>query len=333
MSTDSRNSDFLVSELSPIPINKIESLLSFDNSLLSFFRQNALELPTLLWNSRTQNSFFLEDKIDKQTELIFYDKNSANILDRDDSPIEFLRKMQESRVDYSSVGVFGIDSYFESTVQLAALKIISKNYSKGVFVQVGGNGTQALKHLILGGPQSILITPSIGEAIVANIGAAQLNLVDRFTCVLGIGESLPIKDDSVDVIYYGGSLHHTNYSLAINEANRVTNGNGIFLALEAIETLGYRTGVRLFKKREPEVPCVILTKNDLSNIRASYPDSNFIFGGFVLRYFFIGLLKLKIKIPNSIIIKAQIAIDGFVGKKLKTLWGSVVLIVIRKSTS
>lgn len=329
--------EVLHEDLLPVPLAEVEevfptykeviSTLDFERSTFSNDSENSL----IRRDSRIQDFFLTGLREEKINELKFYDLNSISILNGTNSPLDFLRMIQSSGLGYANIRLKGIDSYFESSVQLAALQIISQHNPDGIFVQVGGNGTHALKHLLLGRGQSILVTPSLGEAIVATIESFHLNVNNRFFCILGFGESLPLKDESVDIVYYGGSLHHTNYKVALSEAIRVTKKNGIFLALEAIETFGYKSATKILQKREPEVACIILNKEDLSKIKVSHPHSEFIFGGFLLRYFFIGLQKLGIVLPSSFVVKSQILVDRLAGSYLRKFLGSAVLINIIKN--
>lgn len=328
--------NILDSGLEPVPLSKIEELIENAREIINPSRLDLNEIykihgrHPILWKELDADS---QDSLsqEKIKELKIYDFHSISILSRKFSPTNFLKKIQKLHLKYSNAGMSVVDSYYESSVQIAATKTLAKQYSDGLFVQVGGNGTQALKHLLLGSGRSFLVTPSLGEAIVATLGASDLNVLDRFTCILGVGENLPLLNESVDVVYYGGSLHHTNHIVAIKEATRVIKNSGILLALEAIETLGYRNAIRILKKREPDVDCVILTRSNLKEICFEYPQSEFVYGGFLLRYIFLGLQKLRFKIPKVIIVTTQVLVDKIAGKWLRSLLGSSVLILIPKN--
>jgi hypothetical protein len=266
----------------------------------------------------------------KNTEILYYDQIAVTKIFGHDIGLIQLEKLQASYDNYKDAGLKAIDSFFEGSVQNIAIRELSLLKPGSTFLQIGGTGAQALKHLLMGGGFAVLITPSLGEAIAACYRASKLDVLNRFYIILGIGEELPFKDNSFDVVYYGGSLHHTEFKVAIHESHRVLSSQGMFMALEAVEAPGYKVAIKVLQKREPEVECIILTKGNCDEICNNWRVAKIFYGGAFLRYIYLGLEKLGITFSAGFLIRSQIIMDRLLPRKVRKFFASVALIQIKK---
>jgi ubiquinone/menaquinone biosynthesis C-methylase UbiE len=329
---------FMNEKWSRISIFSVSKILMVDlvNQEFEFLRHTVKsseseELSVLI---QTDNyPLLLHDEIGhtRNTEILFYDEVAIKKIFEPDNGLIQLEKLQATYSSYKDAGLKAIDSFFEGSIQKLAINELSLLESGSTFLQIGGTGAQALKHLLMGGGFAVLVTPSLGEAIAACHRAAKLNVLNRFYIILGKGEQLPFKDHSFDVVYYGGSLHHTEHKIAIQESHRVLSNQGIFMALEAVEAPGYKVAIKVLKKREPEVECIILTKRNCDEICDDWNAAKITYGGAFLRYLYLGLEKVGITFSSGVLIQSQILLDGLLPSRVRKIFGSVALIQIRKS--
>jgi ubiquinone/menaquinone biosynthesis C-methylase UbiE len=82
-----------------------------------------------------------------------------------------------------------------------------------------------------------------GEAMISQARAADLENLDAY--VDGVGQDLPLDDESADVVVFSYSLHHVpgeHIASALAEANRVLRRGGTLAVLEPIpEGPGFET--------------------------------------------------------------------------------------------
>ncbi|WP_354225981.1 methyltransferase domain-containing protein [Bradyrhizobium sp. F1.4.3] len=149
-------------------------------------------------------------------------------------------------------------------------------------VQVGGSGTVALLLLLAGAAEAMLITPMIGEALVASEIARLLNVSLR--CIIGIGEELPLADQYADVCFVGGCVHHMRTDIAMPEIARILKPGGKFAAIEPWKAPGYTIGTAIFGKREANPFCSPITEQRVKPFFASFKSADCIHHGSFTRY-------------------------------------------------
>lgn len=225
-----------------------------------------------------------------------------------------------------------IDAVFEPASQEFALKLILEKQEKGVFLQVGGNGIHAIKALFIGFHTAVLITPVKAELLRAFDLAAQLGIRDRLFGFIGFGEKLPLKENSVDCVYFGGSLHHTDEIMSWGESLRVLRPGGFTIAVESFEAPLYRLGVHLLGKREKDVNCIILNKHRIVNLISVFNQIKYKKHGFLHRYI---LISMFAKFNNTKLakrlIKLQLLFDRILPELLNRLFGSSIVIFQEKN--
>ena len=111
------------------------------------------------------------------------------------------------------------DAQWESYQHLAEL-------TDTVLLQLGGSGSHAIKALLAGAAIAGLVSPSIGEIRLGQAMATEMGVDDRFFGIVGIGENIPLSASTVNRIYGGGCLHHTEISLSLPELSRITSPGG-----------------------------------------------------------------------------------------------------------
>jgi uncharacterized protein YbaR (Trm112 family)/SAM-dependent methyltransferase len=148
-----------------------------------------------------------------------------------------------------------LDATYDCTAQERAFRHLAPNVKAATVVQIGGSGLQALKLLLAGAAEALLVTPVLLEARFARQLAAEVGLEERFRPLVGIGEELPLSSEAVDVVVSGGSLHHMVAGDAGREIRRVLKVGGRFGAWDPWRAPLYRLGTAVFGKREPEVGC------------------------------------------------------------------------------
>ena len=68
-------------------------------------------------------------------------------------------------------------------------------------LQLGGRGRHAVKFLVAGAKEAWVVTPMLGECLYSQVLARAFGVEDRLHCVAAVGEQLPFKADSMDLIY------------------------------------------------------------------------------------------------------------------------------------
>lgn len=156
------------------------------------------------------------------------------------------------------------------------------------FVSIGGNGSQAIKMLMAGAEQAVLVTPSWQEGRLARKMAKFLGLDNRFDVIMGVGEQLPFAAGSVDRILGSGTLHHMDIKDAIPEIARVLAPGGLAAFAEPRLNFLYRlfenTRIRQMV-REPGAQCYPLRISDILENSADYfRVSRYKLSGGLIRY-------------------------------------------------
>jgi SAM-dependent methyltransferase len=126
-------------------------------------------------------------------------------------------------------------------------------------LQLGGSGDTAVKLLAAGATEAWLLTPVLNEARFGRALAQEAGYGGRLHAVVGVGEELPFGDNSFDVAYSGGSLHHTVTDLSLPEIARTLAPGGRFAAWDPWRAALYRLGISVFGKRDRDAFCHPMT--------------------------------------------------------------------------
>ncbi len=190
-----------------------------------------------------------------------------------------------------------VDAPYDSVAQVTAYQYLIPTLM-GTPLQLGGHGTHAIKFLIAGAHQALLLTPIPAEARIARRVAKEFGVNDRFEVMVGVGEAIPLKESSVSAIYSGGCLHHTSTQHSIREIHRVLEPGGRFAAAELWRAPLYSVGITLFGKREPDVHCQPLDPERIHPILQYFPDAELCRHGALFRYPLLAASKLGIRVST-----------------------------------
>ncbi|MBI4306004.1 MAG: methyltransferase domain-containing protein [Chloroflexi bacterium] len=201
-----------------------------------------------------------------------------------------------------------IDSLGSPLSQVASYEWLSPVRNR-FFLQLGGSGSHAMKALVAGARQAVLITPVREEAGLALRMARQLRVLDRFQAVIGIGERQPLTDASVDVMYGGGTLHHMELGPAMAEIGRVLKPGGRAAFVDPNLNVLYRalevTGLRRLG-REPGAQCYPLRLRDVRPLVGGFKTGRLHLSGGLLRYAIVGAVRvLRLPVPLSLSMALQ----------------------------
>jgi ubiquinone/menaquinone biosynthesis C-methylase UbiE len=183
-----------------------------------------------------------------------------------------------------------LEATYDVTAQENVFAHLSPVLDKDV-LQVGGTGIHAIRFLMAGAATATLVTPMISEAKFACRLAEELEVAERFSAAVGIFEELPLPAASVDVVFSGGSLHHTITDLALFEAARVLRSGGKIGCFDPWRAPFYRIGIRIFGKREPGVFCRPLDNERTRYLGKCFQNAKVEKHGAMTRYFLLGLQK------------------------------------------
>ena len=177
------------------------------------------------------------------------------------------------------------------------------------FVQLGGSGSHAIKAALSGAGESWLVTPMAGEAAVARRMAEHVGLKPRLRVAYGIGEELPLADESVERMYGGGTLHHMDLSRGLSEVSRVLapGGRAAFVdpKLNWIYRLLEVTRIRDLA-REPGAQCYPIRERDVYQNAQGFATVECLLSGGPLRYATVGLARVfGMRIPLSLALASQ----------------------------
>lgn len=167
-----------------------------------------------------------------------------------------------------------LDTAADGAAQADTYVHLSRAIVGGRLLSLGGTGQAALKALVGGASESVLVTPSQGEADLAQRVAADLGLSDRFSTVVGYAESLPLETASFTAVISEGCLHHTNTEQAFKECARVLVSGGRFGAWEPWKARLYTLGISLFGKRDPAVNCRPMDPARLTGLQTAFPTAS-----------------------------------------------------------
>jgi SAM-dependent methyltransferase len=321
-----------MSKFNFINVETGELVIQDNSSLPSDFEvglRNANSSDVLRMLFPSEKLLELESKL---FELESYEKLSANQfldveLNYQDRVLFNLATLTHSEFTFLNL----IDAIYEPTSQYSALKLLLEKRERGTFVQVGGNGIHAIKSLLTGFDTAILVTPVKSELVRAFELADLLGIRERLFGYIGFGENLPLQAETVDCVYFGGCLHHTNELKSWRESLRILRPGGISLAVESFEAPLYKFGIKIFGKREKEVNCIILNKQRLEDMTNCFNDIKYVKSGFIFRYVFIAAFsRVKSIAFHGGLIQLQLTLDKLTPNWVNRIFGSSIVIFQEK---
>jgi SAM-dependent methyltransferase len=167
-------------------------------------------------------------------------------------------------------------------------------------LQLGGKGIHAVKLLLAGASEAWLMTPMLGEIYCGIALAREAGVLERLRVVVGVAEEIPLVDNTFDIVYSGGCVHHMTTELAMPEINRVLKSGGKFSAMDPWRAPLYAIGTKILGKREVNVYCRPLTKARVAPLFTSFGESKKEQYGALTRYPVLALQKFGISLPFSI---------------------------------
>jgi len=189
---------------------------------------------------------------------------------------------------------YPVDRWLEATYDVTAQETVFAHLAPVLgkdVLQVGGTGIHAIRFLLAGAATATLVTPMISEARFARRLAGELGVAARLSLSVAIFEELPIPPESMDVVFSGGSLHHTITDLALFAATRVLKIGGKMGCFDPWRAPFYRIGIRLFGKREPGVFCRPLDNERTRYLSQCFQDARVEKHGSLTRYLLLVLQK------------------------------------------
>jgi SAM-dependent methyltransferase len=145
----------------------------------------------------------------------------------------------------------------------------------------GVNGKVILEYGCGDGLNTVVLATRGAKVIALDISAELLTLAKKrleandcrgVDLVLGSAHSLPLPDESVDIIFGMAILHHLDLDLAVSEVKRVLKKGGRAIFEEPIRNSKLLDRLRgLFPKRADVSPCERpLTDEEIGNFTAPY---------------------------------------------------------------
>lgn len=234
-------------------------------------------------------------------EMEFYnqigDSKAKNVLEtRDFDLLGSLPSLKGTRFPGETLSY--LEASFDLPAQRACYQALAPLEGK-VLMQIGGSGRHVLKFLIAGAERGLLVTPMLGEALLATRLAEALELGGKFQAVVAVAEELPFRPGCMDGAYSGGCAHHFHMPLAMPEVYRVLREDGVFTAVEPFHAPMYSVGTRLFGKREPNAYCSPMTRSDLEPFYATFDIARVDHHGALVRYLCIALSKLGLRFSDQ----------------------------------
>jgi SAM-dependent methyltransferase len=183
-----------------------------------------------------------------------------------------------------------LDAPHDAAAQFDAFAFLGPVEEK-VVAQIGGSGVHAVRCLLSGAAEAWLVTPMMSEARFALDLARRTGFERRLGVAAAVGEMLPFPDETFDVIYAGGCLHHLSTVHAGPELARVLVEGGRFAAVEPWQTRLHHAGTSLVGKRERNQFCRPLDDARIAPLRAAFSALEVRHHGPFLRYLAIGASK------------------------------------------
>jgi SAM-dependent methyltransferase len=217
---------------------------------------------------------------------------------------------ESARASFPHPREIWIDARFEAAAQWEGYVHLSPVAGKRV-LQIGGDGRHAVKFLAAGAKEAIVVSPMLGELSFARALARHAGLADRLRTVAGVAEEIPLRSETVDVIWAGACVHHMVTELALPEIARILRPGGKFAAIEPWRAPFYGIGTKILGKREPEVHCRPMTAARVEPLFAAFDEARVLHHGSLTRYALIALARLGYSVKISTAWKIN-AIDDFV---------------------
>lgn len=98
--------------------------------------------------------------------------------------------------------------------------------NKKSYLQLGGHGSHAIKFLVGGAKEAVVVDPSFKSLIYGRKLSNLFGVEKRFKPIRGCGEFIPYPDNHFDYIYGGGVLHHLDIRKTAKELYRVLKKGG-----------------------------------------------------------------------------------------------------------
>jgi SAM-dependent methyltransferase len=226
-----------------------------------------------------------------------------------------------------------LDTRFDSVAQMEAIGHVLPAIRGARVVQLGGTGLAALKSLVAGASEAVLVTPSQGELDLTAQVAAEVGLSGRLTTLCAFAEELPLADASVDVVVSEASMHHTEFVRAMSEVRRVLRRGGRFGCFEPWRAPLYGVGTAVLGKRDPGVHCRPIDRSRVLGLSDVFPESRITWHGALTRYLLIAMSKFKVPVSRQFA-HSLTRVDDWLARRVPGLqgFGSSVSIVATKAT-
>jgi ubiquinone/menaquinone biosynthesis C-methylase UbiE/uncharacterized protein YbaR (Trm112 family) len=209
---------------------------------------------------------------------------------------EVLKLPAERRDTCPDPKEFWVDCVHDCKAQYEAYRYLEPFDGKRV-LQIGGKGIHATKMLLAGAAEAWVVTPMLGEIYCSIALAKEVGVFDRLRCAVGVAEEIPIADNTFDIVYSGGCVHHMTTELAMPEIARVLKPGGRFSSMDPWRAPFYSLGIKVFGKREVNVYCRPLTQARVAPLFTSFGHSKKEQYGTLTRYPAIALYKMGINVP------------------------------------
>jgi uncharacterized protein YbaR (Trm112 family)/SAM-dependent methyltransferase len=219
-----------------------------------------------------------------------------------------------------------LDAMYDKASQADAYEFMSPMKDMKA-LQLGGSGIHAVKFLLAGASESWLLTPMLGEAMLARDLAAAFGVEAGFRSVIGIAEEIPLHDASFDRVYSGGCIHHTITQRAFPEIRRVLRPGGKFAAIEPWRAPMYRVGTKVFGKRERGVKCRPMEQDRVRPLFNTFDSATVTHHGTFTRYPLIALGKLGIRPRSETVDRITRFDDKLASKSSLRRYGSSVALL------
>lgn len=207
-----------------------------------------------------------------------------------------LRLRPEDRGTCPDPKEFWVDCVPDCKAQYEAYRYLEPFAGKRV-LQLGGKGIHATKMLLAGAAEAWVLTPMLGEIYCSIALAKEVGVFERLRYVVGVAEEIPIADNTFDIVYSGGCVHHMTTELAMPEIARVLKPGGRFSSMDPWRAPFYSIGIKIFGKREVNVYCRPLTQARVAPLFTSFGQSKKEQYGTLTRYPAIALSKIGISLP------------------------------------
>jgi len=220
-------------------------------------------------------------------------------------------------------------SKFDAASEWDCLRFLAPVKGKCV-AQIGGHGVWAIAFALAKAREAWLISPfqpelELGSEIARLAGV-------RLHCRLCPAEQLAFSDQYFDALFAPGCAHHFDTGAAFPEIRRVLQPRGKFAAFEPWLTPIYRTGIRVFGKRERGVQCIPLDPNRLRPFYKAFPRARVRHHGALTRYPLI-LTGRVLNLSDSFVWSA-LRLDDAVGSVLGyRQFGSGVALLARRDAA